>query len=113
MENNTTLIKLEKILKDRNWTLYRLAKEADLPYSSVANLFNRNTEPTLPTLRSICKGLGISLSEFFSDDPIPPHMDFTVEERDLVIEFRQMNKTSKKLLMTYAAGLNRKLPKSE
>lgn len=110
MENNESLQKIEKLMKDRGWTMYRLAKEADIPYSSLNNIFQRNTEPTLPTLRCICKGLDISLSEFFSDEPLPVRYDFTSDERNLVIEYRSMNRTSRQLLKTYVAGLNKKLP---
>ncbi len=57
MEKNTTLMKLELLMQQRNWSVYRLAKESDMPCSSLNNLFQRNTEPTLPTLRKICAGL--------------------------------------------------------
>ncbi len=99
-------------MNERGWTMYKLAKEADLPYSSLNNIFQRNTEPTIPTLRNICKGLDISLSEFFSDEPSPTRYDFTSDEKSLLIEYRSMRKSDKQLLKTYAAGLNKKLPEN-
>lgn len=110
MENNKTIKKLERLTKERGWSLYRLSIESDLPYSSIENLFRRNTEPTLPTLRSLCNGLGVSMSEFFSDEPAPLRIDYTSDERDLVIEYRSLRRTDKRLLRTYLAGLNKKLP---
>ena len=110
MENNETIRKLERLTKERGWSLYRLSIESDLPYSSIENLFRRNTEPTLPTLRSLCNGLGVSMSEFFSDEPVPLRIDYTSDERDLVIEYRSLRRTDKRLLRTYLAGLNKKLP---
>lgn len=111
MENcNETIRKIREILEERGWSLYRLSKACDIPYSSLNNIFQRNTEPTLPLLRSICNGLGISLSEFFEDEPAPPRIEYTIDERNLVIEYRSMNRTSRQLLKTYAAGLNKKLP---
>ena len=110
MENNKTIKKLEKLTKEHGWSLYRLSIESDLPYSSIENLFRRNTEPTLPTLRSLCNGLGISLSEFFSDEPTPMQIIYTSDERDLITEYRSLRRTDKRLLRTYLAGLNKKLP---
>ncbi len=111
MDNcNETIRKIKKILEEKGWSLYRLSRECDIPYSSLNNLFQRNTEPTLPLLRSICNGLGISLSEFFEGEPTPPRIEFTADERKLVIEYRSMNRIGKQLLKTYVAGLNQKLP---
>lgn len=110
MENNETVRKIEKLMKERNWTLYHLSVESDLPYSSIENLFRRNTEPTLPTLRSLCRGFGVSMSEFFSDEPAPLRIDYTMEEQNLIIEYRSLRRTDRRLVRTYVAGLGKKLP---
>ncbi|MCR4641527.1 MAG: helix-turn-helix domain-containing protein [Lachnospiraceae bacterium] len=107
---NETCKKLKKLMNQRGWTLYRLAAESGLAYSSVSNLFNRNTEPTLPTLRCLCKGLGISLSEFFSDEPVPIRADYTLEEEQLVINYRSLRKADKGLLSAYLSGLCKIVP---
>lgn len=64
------LLKIEELMLQRKWTEYRLAKEANLPQSTVTNLFKRNNQPTIATLESLCVGFGITLSQFFleSDD---------------------------------------------
>lgn len=62
---------LERIaeLRDaRGWSNYRLAKESEISENSLNNLFRRNNLPTIPTLVAICKGLGITLSQFFAED---------------------------------------------
>ena len=51
----------------RGWTEYRLAKESGLAQTTVANLFKRNTLPSIPTLEAICGAFGISLSDFFNE----------------------------------------------
>lgn len=110
MEENTTLMRLKELMNQKQWTTYRLAKEANIPYSSLNNLFIRNTEPTLPTLREICKGLGISLSDFFSTEHTPIVAEYSAEERKLILLYNSLKSSDKKLLMTYAQALNRELP---
>lgn len=111
MLKNVTLMKIESFMEQKEWTVYRLAKESDIPYSSLNNLFQRNTEPTLPTLRKICDGLGISMSDFFSDECTPPNLEYSIDEKKLISLYRTLKLGDQKLLMTYAQALNRELPK--
>ena len=62
-----TLIRLRKLLQERGWSEYRLAKECGLSDSTIANIYHRNTVPSIPTLDAICKGFGITLSQFFAE----------------------------------------------
>ena len=59
--------RLRRLLNERGWTEYRLAKNSGLSESTIANIFKRNTVPSLPTLEAICDGLGITLSQYFAD----------------------------------------------
>ncbi len=59
--------KLNQLLKEHGWTYYRLSKNSGLSESTVTNIFKRNTIPSIPTLELICKGFGITLSQFFAD----------------------------------------------
>ena len=59
--------RIRQLLDKRGWTEYRLAKEAKLSQSTIANLFNRNTTPSVSTLEATCSGFGITLSQFFAD----------------------------------------------
>ncbi len=109
LARNDTLKRIEKILKLRGWSLYRLSKEADIPYSSLNNLFSRNNEPSITTLRKICKGLNISIKDFFDDDnPTNIEMDYTIDERNLVIDYRTLTKNEKDLVKAYIYGIKRK-----
>lgn len=60
--------KLRALIKARGWSEYRLAKEAGLSESTIANIFRRNTNPSIPTLEAICAGMGITLSQFFAEN---------------------------------------------
>lgn len=59
--------RLQKILDERGWTYYKLSKNSGLSESTVTNIFKRNTIPSIPTLELICKGFGITLSQFFTE----------------------------------------------
>ena len=60
--------KLAMLLEDRGWSEYRLAKESNLPHSTVLNIFQRNNLPSISTLEAMCNGLGITLAQFFTED---------------------------------------------
>ena len=63
----TVLEKIERLRKERGWSVNNLALEAMLTQSTVNNLYSRNAEPKISTLRAICAAFGITLSEFFAD----------------------------------------------
>ena len=59
--------RIRALLNERGWTPYRLAKESGLSDATVGNIFRRNTVPSMATLESICRGLKITLSQFFAE----------------------------------------------
>ena len=59
------LKRINELRIERGWSVYRMALEAELPQSTIINMFNRETLPSITTLESICKAFGITLSEFF------------------------------------------------
>ncbi len=62
---------LQKILdqrKQRNWSEYRLCEKAELPQSTVSSWYRKNNQPSIASLEKICKGFGMTLSQFFADE---------------------------------------------
>ena len=59
--------KLQQLLDERGWTKYQLARKYGLSDATIANIFRRNTMPSIPTLEAICHGYGITLSQFFAE----------------------------------------------
>ena len=59
--------KLQYLLDERGWTKYQLARKCGLSDATIANVFRRNTMPSIPTLEAICQGYGITLSQFFAE----------------------------------------------
>ena len=59
--------RLRQLLNERGWTEYRLAMNCGLSESTIANIYRRNTVPSLATLEAICKGFGITMAQFFAE----------------------------------------------
>ena len=72
--------RLRQLLNERGWTEYRLSKKCGLSESTLANIFRRNTMPSITTLETICNGFGITLSQFFAEDEM---VELTPELKNL------------------------------
>lgn len=59
--------KILHLMEERGWSEYRLAKKCGLSQSTIANILHRNVMPSIPTLETICSGMGITMSQFFED----------------------------------------------
>lgn len=60
--------KIRQYQYQRDWTDYKLAQEAGIPYNTLAAVFLRNTPPKLETLQCICNAFGLTLAQFFLED---------------------------------------------
>jgi transcriptional regulator with XRE-family HTH domain len=101
------LTRIKEFCDKRGWTVYRLAKESDISYSTLNNLFNRNNTPSLPTLERIClDGFGISLSQFFADDEYIHTL--TDKQQKLLERYCNLPPAEKSLLEAYLTGLEKK-----
>lgn len=88
---------IRRLMEERGWTDYRLAKEAHLSHSTITNMFHRNNAPTLPTLEALCKAFGITLAQFFSDGTT--NADLTEEQRILFSKWSTLSKAQKDALL--------------
>ncbi len=69
MEEREVIKKIESLCKERGWSLYRLAKESGVTYSTLCMMLRRTNAPSIYTLSRICNGFGITLSQFFGPEP--------------------------------------------
>lgn len=93
--------KIEKLCKQREWTEYRLAKEAGIAQSTLSNLIHRGNNPSITTLDKICKAFGMTIAEFFEDDGLKSDKNV----KKLLKIYAQMDIRQKQKLLTYAATL--------
>ena len=61
---------------------YRLAQLTDMSQTALANIMNKKSIPTVPTLERICDAFGISIAQFFAGDGMRP--DLTDEQGELL-----------------------------
>ena len=106
---NFVLQRMQELLKAKDWSIYRLAKESGLSYSSLNNIFIRSTGPSVLTLEKICNGFQITMSEFFENMSTPVFNTdaISAEERTLLERYRTLSKADKQLLNAYLAGLSK------
>lgn len=114
------LKRIKNICKQKNWSTYKLAKESGIPYSSLNNMFKRNTQPSFSTLLNnmfkrntqpsfstlykLCMGLNISLADFFSEVdtfviPLSP------DSREVLELYEKLTPSRKRKLRAYLDGL--------
>lgn len=87
--------RLRELMDERNWSEYRLAIASGLSQSTVANIFNRNTTPSVATLESICSGLGITLAQFFAEGEL---VELTREQREMFSAWSSLSRDQKEVL---------------
>lgn len=104
MKEDYVLKKVTQLREERNWSLYRLAKEAGISYSTLSNTFHRNNVPSVSTLMRICEGFGITLAEFFDEEGTMPKQ-LTVSDQKLLVDWHRLPRNDKNLVTAYMQGL--------
>ncbi|MBE6605496.1 MAG: helix-turn-helix transcriptional regulator [Ruminococcaceae bacterium] len=87
---------LEKALKAKGWTRYKLSKSGNIPESTLTNIFTRGNCPTISTLEIICNTLGITLSQFFSENEL---IEVTPEIKELLDNWLYLNTKQKQAVL--------------
>lgn len=104
MREEFVLKRIAQLREERDWSLYRLAKESEVSYSTLSNTLHRNNVPSVSTLIRICEGFGITLSEFFDETgEIPKQL--TASDQQLLADFHCLPRSDKKLVTAYMQGL--------
>ncbi len=96
------LDKITRLRIERDWSMYRLSKEAGISQATLTNLYKRGNDPTIPTLESVCKAFGLSLSQFFSEENTA---DLTEEQQELLSLWLKLSSVKKQNATSYIQGL--------
>lgn len=97
------LERLQKLMDARGWSMYRLAKESGLTESTISNIYRRNAIPSIVTLESICKGFGITLSQFFAEGEM---VELTPELQEVFESWRTLTPEQKDATLAMMRAFN-------
>ena len=103
MRDTDVIQHIQDLCRERDWSYYRLAKESDIPYSTLNNMINRTNIPTIPTLQKLCDRLGITLSDFFTENSDRPQL--TVGQQEVIELYNRLDHEKKNVLKAYMKGL--------
>ncbi len=88
--------RIDDLMKERQWSDYKLAIESGLSSSTIANIHRRNTVPSISTLEAICSAFGITLAQFFSDNSLT--VQLSSEQLDLFNHWIYLTENQKRLV---------------
>lgn len=95
--------KIERLMKERGWSGYKLATESNVSMSTYYNMMDRDTMPKIETLEKICDGFHITLAEFFSmDEKI---IQLSEEENMLLEGFRQSDRDGRARILGFVEAI--------
>jgi transcriptional regulator with XRE-family HTH domain len=88
--------RIDQLMRERNWSDYKLATKSGLSSSTIANIHRRNTVPSITTLESICSAFGITLAQFFNDQT--SYVQLTQEQQEFFNTWISLTDHQKQLL---------------
>ncbi len=97
--------RLNELLKKKGLTRYKLAKQSGVPEETLTNIFTRGSVPTISTLELICKGLNITLAQFFAENDM---IEYTPELKKLYDEWSFLTPKQKNLIFELIKEMNNK-----
>ena len=91
-----TKSRIKELMDERRWTIYELSKRSGLAQTTISNMWKRNTEPTIPSLRQLCDAFGITLSQFFAEGDM---VELTPEQKVFFMRWAALSAEQKDMLM--------------
>lgn len=89
--------RLKELMKERGYSVNRLSRESGVAWTTIKNYFNSDCQPTIGTLDLLCKGLGITLVQFFD---VEGNSGLTTEQRDLLNRWSMITAEQREMLDT-------------
>lgn len=99
--------RIQELCEERGWSYYHLAKASGITYSTLNTMMNKQNMPSLPTLYKLCRGFGISITDFF--EPDRSLNGLTDEQAQCLSLFTSLSGEDRQLVLAYIKGLSKKL----
>lgn len=94
---NEILNKITRLRLQRSWSEYDLAKKSGIAQSTISGWYRKNEMPTIQSLDKICKGFGITLSQFFAEGN--DVISLTEEQRELLDNWSSLTKKQQEIFL--------------
>ena len=94
---NEIIVRLEKLLAQKGWSKYDLAKKTGISTNSVYGWTGMGKFPSLANLERICEAAGITVEQFFYDEGVG---DISEEERKLLSDWITLSDTEKQAVFS-------------
>lgn len=95
--------KLEQIIAEKGWSLYRFSKETNIPLSTIRNIFSRTCYPTLPTLYKISEELDIPISYFFISEI--SERELSSDDEEVLSLYKCLNDEQKGYIISFMKSM--------
>jgi len=77
------IARITELMEMRGWSKYRLAKESGISNSTIGNMFRRNSIPDIQTIEMLCKGMNITVSQFFAENEL---IELDAEQQETIFK---------------------------
>lgn len=98
--------RIKELCEKKQMSMYALSKKTNVSESTLSNVMNRGSSPTIYTLSKICDGFGITLSQFFSDDT--GNLNLSSEQRKVLEMWDILTDREKEAVSIYVRGIKLK-----
>lgn len=105
---------LKLIMIQRDISENQLANLSDVPQSTINSFFRKNNTPSISTLQQLCKGLDITLSQFFNTLEQGKQLDITEKDAyyDINIdEYQHLSHSQKSIINSIIKEFTKKSSK--
>lgn len=91
------LAEINRLRLQRKWSEYELAQHSGLSQSTISTWYRKKQVPTIATLKKVCDGFGITLSQFFATEGDAVFL--TEEQRELLSFWAVLTAEQRKLFL--------------
>ena len=97
--------RIKTLMEQRGWSAYRLSKNCGLSENTIATILKRNSLPYISTLEAICKGFGITMSEFFAEADL---IEVSPDTKQLIDYWAGLSVEQKASVLELVKNMNQK-----